>query len=105
MNEAQFQKRIVQIAKRNGWLVFHPKKTRLPNGAWVTPFIGDAGFPDLVLVRPPKLLFVELKKQNGQPSKDQIRWVESLRACGVDAFFWRPDELGYIQSVLETGEV
>lgn len=105
MSEAQFQRRVIRMAKRNGWLVFHPKRARLPNGVWVTAFIGDAGFPDLVLVRPPQVIFAELKGSSGTVSPQQERWLNALRGCPVEVYVWRPEELDFIRRVLEAAPV
>ena len=52
INERQFQAAIIELAKWNGWKVFHPLPAQNARGAWRTAQAGDIGFPDLVLVHP-----------------------------------------------------
>jgi hypothetical protein len=59
---------------------------------------GDPGFPDLVLVRPPRVMFVELKSERGRASPSQREWLDRLSRCesAPEVGIWRPrdfDEL------------
>ena len=68
MTEREMQTLVEQAADLGGWLVFHDRDSR-----------GNrAGFPDLVLVRPPDALFIELKTTKGRVSASQKAWIESL---------------------------
>ena len=67
------QSGIVEAAQLGGWLVFHDYDSRRS-----TP-----GFPDLVLVRPPEVMFFELKDAGGRVNTEQADWIEQLQACGV----------------------
>ena len=64
-------------------------------------FIGDAatsGFPDLVLVRPPDVLFVELKSEKGRMTVNQKKWRRALSQCpGVGYYLWKPGDWGEIR--------
>jgi hypothetical protein len=52
---------------------------------------GDTGFPDLVLVRDGRLLFVELKAERGKASPEQGEWLEALSGVhGIEVCLWRP---------------
>jgi len=53
---------------------------------------GDKGFPDLVLVRPPRVIFVELKSDSGKLSPDQVDWLTKLRTSSVEAYCWCPSD-------------
>lgn len=77
-----------------------------------------AGFPDTVLVRPPRLVFAELKREGlrYQPSPAQHGWLDDLEdvaaaltvAAGIplgpvpEVYLWRPSDLlsGRILAVL-----
>lgn len=91
--EAEFQASVVDLAQVYGFLVVHFRAARTKKG-WRTPLLGDgAGFPDLILVRPPDLIFAELKAERGRPSPAQRAWLEVLaRVPGVDAYLWRPSD-------------
>lgn len=109
-SEASFQARVIALATACGWLVHHTRPARTAAGEWRTPVQGDAGFPDLVLVRPPRLLFVELKAAGRMPTAEQWRWLQALlrvatpiMASGrvdVAAFIWRPGDWNEIEEVL-----
>jgi hypothetical protein len=65
-----------------------------PNGQ--TFFIGDKdskGFPDLVLVRAPEILFWEVKKELGKTTPEQDEWLAALSSCGLEARVVRPSDL------------
>lgn len=62
------------------------------------------GQPDLILVRPPRVLFVELKSSSGtlRPSQRLARTL--LSDCpGVEYYLWRPKDQGEIIEVLRDG--
>jgi len=48
-----------------------------------------AGFPDDVLVRPPRVIFAELKRDGTHLSANQQDWAGLLRRCpGVEYYEW-----------------
>jgi hypothetical protein len=51
------------------------------------------GFPDWTITAPGGLLFRELKRENGKPTKAQQGWLGTLRAAGADADVWRPSDV------------
>src|SRR5437762_1447114 len=55
--------------------------------------MGHQGFPDIVAVRPPRLLFVELKGAKGRVSEEQLAWMDALNGCYQNAWIIRPDNL------------
>jgi hypothetical protein len=60
-----------------------------------------AGFPDLVLCRPPRLLLVELKAAGKHPTAEQRCWLALLAECaGVEVFVWTPADWAQIEEVL-----
>lgn len=54
----------------------------------------EAGFPDLVIagIRSRRLLFVELKRENGQVKPAQDVWLTTLSMCGGQVRVWRPSD-------------
>jgi hypothetical protein len=59
------------------------------------------GFPDLVLVRPPRLIFAELKSETGKVTDAQQAWLALLEACpGCEVYTWRPADLPAIAELL-----
>ena len=97
--ESEFQREVIRRAQSLGWYVYHALPGQGRN-RHLTLFIGKRGFPDLVLCRPPRLIFAELKSERGKPSDDQLEWLDALRQCGVEVYLWRPSDLETISYVL-----
>ena len=87
MSEAQLSAAIVELAELLGWRVFTVRRS---DRAIVASRTG-AGFPDLVIVRPPRVLVFELKREGAYPTATQRGWLEALAECpGVESGAWRP---------------
>ena len=69
--EKDFMEDLVKKAGFAGWMVYHTYDSRR----------STAGFPDLVLVKPPVVIFAELKTEKGTPSTAQDEWLEKLGLC------------------------
>lgn len=94
---------------RPAWRRYH---TRNAKGS-------DPGFPDLVLVRPPRLIFAELKTDSprAKVTADQRAWLDDLAGVGIDpgwedqarrrlsgpmveTYVWRPADRPDIERIL-----
>ena len=96
MTEAQFQAQVIQIARLNGWRVFHPMKMQTRDGSWRTALSGDRGWPDLCLAhRERGFIVAELKTDKGKLSPDQVKWLQEL-APWAECHLWRPQDLDAI---------
>ena len=74
---------ILQASALYGWLAYHTHDSRR----------STAGFPDLVLVKPPHVLFLEVKRENGRLSVAQADWLAALWGCNeVQAAVVRPSD-------------
>jgi len=70
-------------------------------GRWMTAVQGQgAGFPDLVLVRGPRIIVAELKTRRTKPTIEQVAWLQAFEAAGVPAYCWRPEEWAEIEEIL-----
>ena len=97
MNERLFQDQVEQIAKMNGWLVFHPSPHMVRQGVWRSD---GKGFPDLVLAhRERGLIMAELKTADGKLTLDQVRWANHVSPW-VEHYVWRPAQLDMIAARL-----
>jgi len=101
VNEKALQNAVIELAKLYGWRVHHGRPAQMPSGKWATPIQGHAGFPDLVLVRPPDLLFIELKSAIGRTSPQQDEWLADLAAAGAEVHLWRPRDITTIKERLK----
>ena len=89
--EKDFQRQVLDLARLFRWKPYHPFLSK-----W-----SERGFPDLTLIRPPRLLFAELKRDRGKPTPDQAEWLELLRACpGVETYLWHPSDFDDIAAIL-----
>ncbi len=94
LSENAFQAQVVHLAKLLGWEgVYHTFDSRR----------SAFGFPDLVLVRPPRVLLIEVKGDGGNLTAEQAEWQEWLRECpGVETWVLWPEDLdsGLIERIL-----
>jgi len=94
--ESELQKGVLQRCGAFGWRRVHflaqPVVNRRGGVRHVTPFIGDAGWPDTVMVHDAGVLVVvELKQEGKYPDSDQREWLDRLAAVpGILAGVWRP---------------
>lgn len=93
-NEGIFVNRILTAARERGWLAYHTHDSR---GS-------SAGFPDIVLVRPPHIIFAECKTDDTVRSKTsvaQVTWLAALRQCpGASTYLWRYSDSDSIKEIL-----
>lgn len=83
MKESLLQDTVLRLAKLYGWRPYHTYDSRRSHAGW----------PDLVLCRPPRLLFLELKSEKGRLSEEQRSWLMDLSACGAEVAVIRPGDL------------
>jgi hypothetical protein len=98
--EAAFLDSVLALARLRGWRCHHQRPAMTRHG-WRSPISGDAGWPDLVMARPPRLVLAELKTARGRLSDDQRIWLELLAGCpGVEAHVWWPAQWAEIEAAL-----
>lgn len=96
--ESGFQDAVIDLAKWCGWeLRYHTHDSRR----------SDAGFPDLVMLKPPRIIVAELKTDKGRVSKTQQAWLDGWRACvplcaALQVFVWRPADWPEIERQLKS---
>lgn len=94
--EWSFLNRVVECAQVLGWrreLIYHTYDSRHSR----------AGFPDLVLVRAPRVLFAELKTDVAPkelPYAQRVWMFELMRCPGVEYRLWRPRDWAAIEQDL-----
>lgn len=107
LTEAGFQAHVIGLARAYGWRVYHAPDNR-PAGRTGRPQRLAApeavGFPDLVLVRAPRLLFVELKAERGRLGPGQAEWLDELGHAGAEVAVWKPSDWERVQAALGAGQ-
>ena len=101
--EKDFQQTVIEMALAFNWIVgftYDSRKSR-------------PGEPDLRMVRPPRYVVAELKREGQRLTKGRLNkkgkwqtgqdeWAEALEACpGVEYYFWHPSDMDRIEEVLK----
>ena len=81
MSEEDLQQAVIDLAETLGWLCYHTHDSRR----------SQPGFPDLVMVRAPRILFAELKADKGVITNEQHQWMLALRETPAEVHLWRPE--------------
>ncbi len=100
--EEEFLRQVIELARVFGWRTAHFRPAMTASGRWVTAVQGNGkGFPDLVLVRGDRILFVELKTDVGRLTNEQADWLSALKAAGAAVYLWRPADWEQIVATLK----
>lgn len=92
VTESELQLFVNDLLRLHGWTWHHAGDSRR----------SSAGLPDIVAVRPPRVLFAELKRELGRTSQVQDEWLGNLMACpGAETYLWRPSDMEEIMEVLK----
>jgi hypothetical protein len=105
MTEDELLVAITEAATLLGWRWHHVRRSDRAIQQ------GHQGFPDLVLARAGRVLFLELKRHDGTVAPWQQDWIEAVRGAGdraltgaggwVDALVVRPVDLDAILRELQ----
>lgn len=91
LSEKEFMDQVIELAKGQGWLHYHPFDSRK----------SVAGWPDLFFVRRDRYFWAELKSHGGRLTAAQEVWIERLREAGATVYLWRPEDWPQIMEVLK----
>ncbi len=84
LSEKHFEGQVKHLAK-----IFHVDE-------YYHPFLSKwsaKGFPDLTIIKVPRLIFVELKGTKGKVSPEQQHWHDLINQCtSVEAHIWWPED-------------
>lgn len=92
--EATLLAQVRQAAKLCGFLIYHTYRSNR----------SEPGFPDLVLCKPGRLIFAELKSATGKVTQEQATWLALLARSvpAVEVYTWRPQDFDSIVTILTT---
>ena len=90
VSEKFFMWKVISFAEDHKWRYFHVYDSRRC----------PEGFPDLILLRPGRIVLVELKSQKGKATVAQQDWLEAWRAAGAETYVWRPADMAEIERIL-----
>lgn len=119
MTEEEFAFGVEDLLEIYHWLWCHFRPARTIRG-WRTAVTGHKGLPDYIAARPPRLLFFELKSEDGKLTPEQEEWLEALRGCQIvssigepvsgkmalhrfipEVYLWRPSQYDELQEILK----
>ena len=120
ITERRYQLRIVQYAVLAGWDVWHDSATNASSSCFtcaranlpshfacptckrpITVIRNPPGKLDLELLRPPRIIFAEVKAEGGRLTVEQAARIARLRACpGVEVYTWWPKDWPNIVRIL-----
>ena len=91
MPEEEWLQEVRDEAERQGWRHYHTRNSR---GS-------DRGYPDLCMVRPPRIIYAELKSYGEKPTEDQNAWLRDFERCPpAEVYIWWPVHWDWVQEVL-----
>ena len=94
--ESDFQAEVVDILRLGGFWVDHNPDSRrnLEGGAF-----------DLVAIKPPRFILIEVKRGGGRVSPKQRNMDEMLTACGIEHYIVWPKDLELVYAIANVGMV
>lgn len=95
VSERDLAATIIEAAEALGWKVYAVLDTRTPAKRT------SKGWPDLAMIKGPKMIMAELKSQEGVVSADQQGWLDALkRVRRLRVALWRPSDMASIMELL-----
>ena len=91
VTEAQFQDQVRQAALWSGWAFYHTRDSRK----------SDEDFPDCLMLRPPRMIVAELKREGKDPTPGQQWWLAHFQCCGAETHVWRPSDIDRVMEILK----
>lgn len=105
-SETAFRGTVIEGAQRLGWRVWsiqdevYKALVVAADELGIRPNFPAPGWPDLVCIKPPRLLFVELKSNAGTVRTDQQEMLDLLGGCPVEVYVVRPRDWDGFEEVL-----
>ena len=92
ISEKQFLAQVVDLARLCGFThIYHTYDSRR----------SVPGFPDLVLLKPGRCLFIEVKREGKRLTPTQEDWARALREAGAEVWWFMPSEWELLKRVLD----
>ena len=101
VTESDLMESIMQYAELKGWAYMHAYDSRRVKCYHPDMPEAKGGFPDLMLIRDNRLLFVEVKAEWGRLTVRQERWADSIRKAQIECAIVRPSNWDEFRKVLD----
>jgi hypothetical protein len=100
VKEEQWVAAIGDLLDHHGWRWHDTWPTRRTPGRW-TPEHAAKGVPDLVAIRPPRVVWIELKTETNTVQPAQAAWIDELQHSGQEVYVVRlPGDYHFLDEVL-----
>jgi hypothetical protein len=100
VSEAEWMVAVADRLDFYGWTWHDTWPTHRTPGRW-TPEHAAKGVPDLICLRPPRVLWLEIKTETGRVSLHQEAWIKGLRQSGQEAYIVHiPRQLQWLDDLL-----
>ena len=94
-SRSELQQHIAQAAELFGWHLHRSRRPALAADGY------PDGFPNEVLIRDGRLVFIALASRSGRLSRRETRWLDELgSARSVETHVFRPQELAQVSAAL-----
>jgi hypothetical protein len=92
LSEKQWQAQVERALDAHGWWWSHiPPNVVVCNRCHTRIYRGiRKGIPDIWAIKPPFMMWIELKTERGELDPEQKRVLAMLEACGMTALYARP---------------
>ena len=122
ISETAFSTQVEELLRRFGWRFMHIKPSVMQSGHWASSMNPEGkGWLDYCAVRPPRLLFAELKDAKTTLTPEQDEWFDDLIECtrqiminpvpvpvgrkielfpSFEVYLWRPSMIEKIVEIL-----
>jgi hypothetical protein len=82
---------VKELAQMTGWWFHHQTLS----------IFSAKGWPDVTLIKPPRMVLAELKTETGKVTPEQEECLALLRRVpGVEVYVWRPSDFEKIKAIL-----
>lgn len=101
ITEKVWTQQVVDMGRTFGWKIHHSLVGFGFSGKPIT-LQGHKGLPDLLMVKPPRVVFMELKRQAVRElTPEQEEWIALLKKCpSVEVYIFRPGDVVQVAGVL-----
>jgi hypothetical protein len=99
MTESEWQQQVLAAALRLGWQTMHIGRTGKHQAVGAKGTLG-IGWPDVTLVKGGRIIFAELKAQDGVLTPNQNGVFQHLSKTSAECYIWRPSDFGLVLDTL-----
>lgn len=101
VKELEWVAAVGDILDAYGWLHHDTWPTRRTPGRW-SPEYAAKGVPDLICLRPPRLVLLEFKTETNTVQPAQATWIEGLRLSNQEVYVVRlPGDFHWLDDLLK----